>query len=195
MTWTAQAVYVLGLVLGVVIRVRWGLPARRQGSIRHLPLRPLETICMGLWGVSQVTGLLVVVSSMLDWARYPLSAWARAVGIVVFAAAVLLLWRAHADLGNQWAPDLRLRPDHQLVTAGVYARIRHPLYAAHLLWGVGQSLLLGNWLAGPLALGGFAAFYALRVGREEAFLAAAFGQQWKQYRRRSGRILPPLTRR
>ena len=73
---------------------------------------------------------------------------------------------------------------------GVYKRIRHPMYAAHVVWGIAQTLLIPNVIAGTTALLLIVAVLALRVPREERALAERFGEAYRQYVERTGRILP-----
>lgn len=92
---------------------------------------------------------------------------------------------------------MALRQDHRLVTDGVYRHIRHPMYAAILLFSLAQGLLLANWLAGWSALTTFALLCVIRVPREERMLERRFGEAWVAYRARTGRLLPrwrPRTR-
>jgi hypothetical protein len=63
-----------------------------------------------------------------------------------------------------------MREDHKLITNGVYARIRHPMYTAFWLWAIAQALLLPNWIAGLSGLIGFGTLYLLRVGPEEEMM-------------------------
>ena len=67
------------------------------------------------------------------------------------------------DLGGNWSATLEIRERHSLVTHGVYRRVRHPMYAAHWLWGIAQALLIQNWIAGVGGLLFFAPLYLLRV--------------------------------
>jgi protein-S-isoprenylcysteine O-methyltransferase Ste14 len=73
---------------------------------------------------------------------------------------------------------------------GVYRRIRHPMYAAIFLFAIGQGLLLQNWLAGWGGFFAFAALYLFRVGREEKMMCEFFGEPYREYMERSGRLLP-----
>ncbi|NOT29051.1 MAG: isoprenylcysteine carboxylmethyltransferase family protein [Planctomycetes bacterium] len=61
--------------------------------------------------------------------------------------------RSHADLGTNWSITLEVREQHTLVTRGVYARVRHPMYTALLLYALGQWLVVPNWLVAPEAAG------------------------------------------
>ena len=65
--------------------------------------------------------------------------------------------------GDNWSVSLDLRERHTLVTTGVYAMVRHPMYAGLLADGAGQVLLLPNWVAGPAGLVGFGILFFGRV--------------------------------
>ncbi len=108
-------------------------------------------------------------------------------------AALWLFWRSHADLGLNWSVTLEIRKEHQLITNGVYRSIRHPMYAAIWLFSLAQALLLANWLAGPAALVTFAPMYLLRTPREERMMCEIFGQEYRDYMARTGRLFPRLT--
>lgn len=85
---------------------------------------------------------------------------------------------------------MQLREGHELVTRGVYARVRHPMYAGGWLWAIAQVLLLQNWIAGWLSLPTFALLYFDRVPREERMMLEHFGEAYRAYMRRTGRIIP-----
>ena len=111
--------------------------------------------------------------------------------MAVFSGAQLVLWRSHVNLGRNWSPTMQIRNQQSLVDRGVYARIRHPMYTAHGLWGVGQMLLLHNWIAGPLFLVLFVPFCLYRVPREERMMIERFGDHYRDYVKRTGRYWPP----
>lgn len=139
--------------------------------------------------------LTYVFSLRLEFADYQLPSWAGWIGTAVFVFALLLLWRSHADLGQNWFQTLEMRKEHKLVMSGVYKYIRHPMYAAFLLWGVAQPLLLHNWLAGFSHLAAFSLLYLLRVRREERMMLDYFGDEYRDYMRRTGRLFPLLFHR
>jgi len=157
-------------------------------------LKFLFLAVLALWGVAQLVAILYVLTPWFDFADYRLPVWSGPVGIGVFAAALLLLWRSHADLGRNWSVTLQIREGHSLVTRGVYRYVRHPMYAAHWLWGIGQALLLQNWIAGPPVLVVFLALCLLRIPREEGMMLDHFGQEYRRYMARTGRFIPRLWR-
>lgn len=69
-----------------------------------------------------------------------LSEWHHSIGgVVCLAVGLWLFYRSHADLSTNWSVTLELRENHQLITHGVYRSIRHPMYSAFLLYGVGAD--------------------------------------------------------
>jgi protein-S-isoprenylcysteine O-methyltransferase Ste14 len=108
------------------------------------------------------------------------------------AVAVWVFWRSHVDLGRNWSPSLQLREGHTLVTQGMYRSIRHPMYTSQCLWSIAQTLLLQNWVAGWAGLVLFLPLYLLRVPREEQMMLAQFGEAYRTYMERTGRVVPVL---
>ncbi len=137
---------------------------------------------------------IYLTTPWLDFADYAAPVWAGVLGAVAAAASICLLWRTHADLGRSFSPYLELQREHSVVTRGVYSRIRHPMYSAHWLWAVAQALLLPNWVAGPALLLTFLPLYLRRVPREERMLLDRFGEEYRSYMERTGRLLPRLRR-
>ena len=187
-----KIVFLIGFVVGSVVRRLYARPNRRHDVADRRP-QVADMLLMALAAAGfGILPLLYVLSPWLDFADYHLPAGLGWVGVPVFAAALWLLWRSHVDLGRHWSATLQVRKDHSLVTTGVYSRIRHPMYAAHWLWGVAQALLLQNWLAGPAMLVFFVPLYLLRVRREEKMLLDHFGQEYRSYMGRTGRVIPRL---
>lgn len=113
-------------------------------------------------------------------------------GAVTGAAFLWLFRRSHKDLGKNWSVTLEVREGHQLVTGGVYAYVRHPMYASFLLWGLTQALLIPNWIAGLAGLVAVMALYAVRQSREEAMMREMFGAEYDAYCARTRRLVPGI---
>ncbi|PYB75221.1 MULTISPECIES: protein-S-isoprenylcysteine O-methyltransferase [Rhizobium] len=111
-------------------------------------------------------------------------------GMLTGAVFLWLFRRSHKDLGRNWSVTLEVREGHQLVTGGVYAHVRHPMYASFLLWGLAQVLLIPNWIAGFAGLAAVLALYAVRQSREEAMMRQTFGGEYDAYCARTKRLIP-----
>lgn len=189
-----KILYLIGFVVGSVIRAVYTAGTRKTRIADDQ-----ETVLGKLLMTLSSLGLVIIpffylLSSRLDFADYHLPAWAALTagipGAAIFAFALWLLWRSHVDLGRNWLPMLQIREEHALVTQGVYRYIRHPMYAAHLVWGIAQALLLQNWIAGLSMLVFFFPIYLFRVPREEQILIQHFGEEYRLYMDRTGRIIP-----
>jgi len=138
--------------------------------------------------------LLYLFTPLLAFADYRLPAPVLWSGAATMAAALWLFWRSHTNLGQNWSVSLELRRGHQLITHGVYRRIRHPMYASIWLWAIAQGLMLQNWLAGWSLVPVFGAMYFLRTPREERLMRESFGEEYRQYMRQTGRLLPRIKK-
>jgi protein-S-isoprenylcysteine O-methyltransferase Ste14 len=193
---TLKTLYFLGVLAEVLIRIphEW---RRRKTQVAVECVGALERALLGLLSVGMVFVPVVYAStSWLDRADYRLppevQGSAGGVGAALMTLAVWLFWRSHADLGRNWSPSLQLREEHGLVTEGVYRHVRHPMYASEWLWGVAQALLLQNWVAGWAGLVLFTPLYVLRVPREERMMLDRFGEEYRSYMDRTGRVVPRL---
>jgi protein-S-isoprenylcysteine O-methyltransferase Ste14 len=165
---------------------------------RKLPVRvsvrDLDETIVGAIAVIglAIVPLLYVASGFPRFADYrfePAFGW---IGALAMVAALYLFYRAHRDLSCNFSASLDIRLHHTLVTTGVYARVRHPMYTAFWVWGAGQALLLPNWVAGPAGLVGFAVLFFRRVGREEQLMVETFGQDYRAYMARTARLFPGI---
>jgi len=162
-----------------------------EKSIRRIDAR--ERALLSLVFVGCI--LLPVVYLFTNWlgfADYRLPTYVPWAGTATMVAALWLFWRSHSDLGKNWSRTLEMRPDHQLVRDGVYRSIRHPMYAAILLFGLAQGLLLQNWLAGWSGILTFSVMYFVRVPHEERMMCEFFGDTYRDYMRQSGRVFPRI---
>jgi protein-S-isoprenylcysteine O-methyltransferase len=107
-------------------------------------------------------------------------------------AGIAFRWYSMSILGRFFTFDVAVQSGQTVVDAGPYHYIRHPSYAGALITLVGLGLALGNWagLFALVACMGIA--YAYRISVEEAALVAALGEPYKQYARRTRRIVPFL---
>jgi protein-S-isoprenylcysteine O-methyltransferase len=112
------------------------------------------------------------------------------VGLVLMLAGIAFRWHAMSVLGRFFTVNVSIQEGHTLVETGPYRYIRHPSYTGALITEVGVGLALGNW-ASLLALLVFAGIaYAYRISIEEKALLAALGDPYRDYMRRTTRLIP-----
>ena len=189
--WFAKAVILVGTIAMIVIQAPH---MRRSVGIKVVKSRrgPLEVALMALVMVGLFLPLHWVRRSVPAFAEYPLGPTPFTAGILCLALGLWFLYRSHADLGTNWSSTLKVREKHQLVTQGVYCRIRHPMYLAFLLQAFGQALVVPNWVAGPSYVVAVVVVVALRVGPEERMMLEEFGTDYEAYMARTRRLVPGL---
>jgi protein-S-isoprenylcysteine O-methyltransferase Ste14 len=77
-----------------------------------------------------------------------------------------------------------------LVTTGLYAFVRHPLYVASFLIGLGLCLILGDLLVLAVYLPLFVLVHGIVIHGEERWLAQQWGDEYRLYAARVPRFLP-----
>jgi protein-S-isoprenylcysteine O-methyltransferase Ste14 len=107
--------------------------------------------------------------------------WQRSAGVALMIVGYAGIATARYYLGKSFA----LRPQaHQLVTHGVYSKIRNPIYVFGLIAIAGLVLVLHRPILWLLVVA-IAIMQALRAHREAEVLEAAFGDAYREYRRKT----------
>jgi protein-S-isoprenylcysteine O-methyltransferase Ste14 len=127
------------------------------------------------------------------WERTP-RPWQFALSSLLFVFAALLSWTGALTLGRQWRVDAGLNADHELVTAGPYRFIRHPIYSSLLGVLLGTGPLVTPWWLFVPALLLFIVGTEIRVRSEEKLLAGHFGDRFADYKRRVPSAYIPFLR-
>jgi protein-S-isoprenylcysteine O-methyltransferase Ste14 len=119
----------------------------------------------------------------------------RALGLVLIAlsGALVLETTARFALQGRGTP-VPFAPPERFVARGSYRFVRNPMYVGVLALIVGQALLLGREILLGWAAVAAVLFQLFVVLHEEPELRKRFGSEYDDYRRRTGRWLPRLSR-
>jgi protein-S-isoprenylcysteine O-methyltransferase Ste14 len=184
-----KIVYWLGIIIELVIRAPYY--KNQKAAKTDQRISPTEQVLLVLLAVGGlVLPLIYSLTHWLDFADYSLPLWMGWLGAGLMGFSLFVFARAHRDLKSYWSPSLEIFEGHTLVTNGIYGYIRHPMYACQWVWSIAQILLLQNWLAGPASLVVFIPFYILRVRAEEKMMLDAFGDQYREYMKKTGEVIP-----
>lgn len=188
--WYGNAAFLVGLALSIAIRAPHETRSKTV-AVAESRKGALEAALLGLVLLGHfLLPLLYMTTGLLSFADRDLTPVSLGAGVAVFALALWLFHRSHADLGRNWSVSLEVREGHSLVVSGVYRRIRHPMYAAIFLTSFAQLLLLPNRVAGAGCLVAFGLMFALRLGPEERLMSERFGEEYRAYARRTKRLVP-----
>ncbi len=145
-----------------------------------------------LWEVHNTCWFIAIVlyllfSPWMLWAQLPMPSWLRWIGVGAATASLPLLLWAHRTLSKHWSKWLEI--PEKLVTSGPYSRVRHPIYTHWLTINVTLVMVSANLfllLVYPFSI---VLIYA-RIGKEEKMLLEQFGDEYRAYMKRTGRLLP-----
>jgi protein-S-isoprenylcysteine O-methyltransferase Ste14 len=175
--------------------------ARREDRATRIKMHdqhevPLLLRLRQIFGVPFYLGVLAwtFAPRFMEWSSLALPAWVRWAGLGLGVFAVFINAWSHKTLsrrlGEDFDPALRLLQVPALVKEGPYARLRHPIYLAFLLMQVSVLLLTSNWFIGLCGIAIIIAVIALRVPEEERLLVEQFGDEYREYMKRTGRFFP-----
>lgn len=127
----------------------------------------------------------------MAWSKIGLSEAVRWAGVGFGVLCLAGIYWLFSSIGSGITPVSATRKEHKLVTNGIYRYVRHPLYTIGSSMFVSFGLMADNWF---IALAGILAFVvmAVRTPKEEANLIEKFGDEYRDYMKRTGRFLPRL---
>jgi protein-S-isoprenylcysteine O-methyltransferase Ste14 len=111
-------------------------------------------------------------------------------GTVLLAAGAFFGIAGVRALGRNLTPFPRPRPGSELVRHGIYAHVRHPLYACLMLASLGWALV---WQSAAASLAALALipFFRAKARREEQWLRDHF-PGYAEYEHQVPRFVPRL---
>ena len=171
---------------------RWGVVLFRSGGraqkARDSMLVLLFVILLGQALAAALRPELLALSAA-DWRA---SVGARhIVGAVLLFGALVFLIVAQLDLGASWRIGIEESARPGLITGGLYAFCRNPIFLALLAFLAGYTLLLPTLLSAAMLAGAYLSV-RLQIAEEENYLARAYGERYRDYARRVGRLVPGI---
>lgn len=128
---------------------------------------------------------------LLDARLWPWTPWLFWLAALVTAAGLGFAAWARVHLGRNWSGTVTVKQEHELVTTGPYALVRHPIYTGLLLALVGTAMARDEWRGAlAVAIAWLALWRKLRI--EERWMGEVFGEQYAAYRRRVPALIPFL---
>jgi protein-S-isoprenylcysteine O-methyltransferase Ste14 len=120
----------------------------------------------------------------------PHTFWLEMTGLAILLFSLALRIWARAHIRGLYSGHVEVKAEHQLVQSGPYRFVRHPGYSGLVLMALGITLgyssLIGLLSIPILLLPGL----AYRTDVEEELLAEHFGETYRQYARRTRRLIP-----
>ncbi len=153
-----------------------------------------------IFTITSIVTLLIpfIAMDFWDW-LYPITSFESyhpvqvlVAGLVVASGAVLAM-KASSVISVSTVADMRSDRTPELITDGIYAKIRHPLYLATILLLVGLLLLYPVIEVTIFSLS-LIAYTLIGSYFEERKLVVHYGEKYIEYRKTAGFILPKLRK-
>ena len=122
---------------------------------------------------------------------WPVGFWPFWLGAALMITGLLFAVWAREHLGRNWSRSVTIKQDHELITSGPYAVVRHPIYTGILTGFLGTAIALSQ-------VRGFIAFvliflvFWIKLRIEEQWMRSQFGETYATYAHRTAALVPHL---
>jgi protein-S-isoprenylcysteine O-methyltransferase Ste14 len=124
----------------------------------------------------------------MNWAITP--AAVQYFALLLIPGGLALREWAIIKLGRFFSRTVQIETGHRLITDGPYRLLRHPAYTGMVLIYFGIALSLGSWLGAIAALVMMLSATWYRISVEEKVLIEAFGDEYRDYMKRTWKLFP-----
>ena len=199
MSTAALLIYLVGLA--VVFGLRTRLQIRRTGSSGFHGISGALGSLRWWAGISFVAALVIGLAALIlatvdvvpRFSGTPADT-AGVVGLVLAVSGFAGVLAAQTGMGSSWRIGVKETERTELVTSGLFALVRNPIFTAMAIAQLGLTLMVPTWLS-VVALLCLVAAVELQVRFiEEPYLLAAHGDSYRDYATAIGRFVPRLGR-
>lgn len=165
------------------------------------PGRAARLLTPARWRVPRVGTLLMVLPLAYPvvaviapgWLTWRSSDLLHGAGVVLWALGVAgVLWCVRVMRGQTGADGIV--DGHRLVTRGPYRLVRHPMYAATLVSAGGTAMAIGSYVVALVAVAFLPVAISWAATEERLLASSDLAQQFEDYERRTGRLVPRRRR-
>ena len=111
-------------------------------------------------------------------------------GVALLIVAGLLRRHCFRMLGSSFTGSVIVQPGQTIVEQGAYKWVRHPSYSAAFLLYLSLGVMLTNWVSILAFLVTSTVMYSYRLVVEERALVETLGEPYREYMRRTKRLIP-----
>ena len=192
----ALCIYSLFVFCAIILRVVVQYRLTGDSGIRSVgssapPVAKLSTV---LLIVSFLGSLVLTISYALGYLllQLQLPSLLTICAVVLSIVGIIITTVSQLNMGKQWRIGVDETEKTELVTQGIYAYSRNPIYTGVMLFGVGLLLLVPNIFMLVFMLLGYISIELHVRYVEEPYLQSLHGETFTAYKKRVGRYLPKL---
>lgn len=144
-----------------------------------------------LYLVLVFTGLISAIYNSPFYIQYPFMECSQILGLILTASGYFIfIWSVISR--GRYSVSWEMPENHTLITWGPYHYVRHPSYLGYFLMFFGFLLLWTN-LFTLIPLIAIPGYYRITYAEEE-LLTMKFGDEYREYKSKTGRFFPKIRR-
>jgi protein-S-isoprenylcysteine O-methyltransferase Ste14 len=141
-------------------------------------------------GIAWLSVIIYLINpEWMSWSKLQLPDWVRWVGVIIGIASLPMMYWLFKSIGRNITQTVKTRKEHELVTNGPYRWVRHPLYSVGTIFFLSFALIASNWFIALVMLLALI-MILVRLPKEEENLIKRFGNEYREYMKRTGRLIP-----
>lgn len=133
-----------------------------------------------------------IFTNWLNIFDFNLNSTIRIICSVVLIANIFLFYYVHKELNDNWSAILEVKGNQKLIKTGIYKYIRHPMYTQSWIWVIMQGMVASNYFVLIFGVITWGLMYFTRVFSEEKMMIDEFGNEYIEYMKETGRLLPKI---
>jgi protein-S-isoprenylcysteine O-methyltransferase Ste14 len=179
-------------VVWIVFLIYWQIKAANTKTTQRL-----EPVASRIFRALTLLIAIILLSTTLiplPWLYlhlWPAGLWPFWLGATVMVAGILFAVWARVYLGRNWSRSVTIKQDHELITAGPYAVVRHPIYTGILAGFLGTAIALSQVRGFVVFVLIFLIFW-LKLRMEEQWMRSQFGETYATYAHQTAALVPYL---
>jgi protein-S-isoprenylcysteine O-methyltransferase Ste14 len=122
---------------------------------------------------------------------WPLGLWPFWIGAAITVGGLLFAVWAREHLGRNWSRSVTIKQDHELITSGPYAVVRHPIYTGSLAGFLGMGIAISQVRGVIVFVLIFLVFWA-KLRMEEEWMRFQFEETYATYAHQTAALVPFL---
>ena len=112
------------------------------------------------------------------------------IGITLIVVGAIIMVASRIQLGKYGTPVIHTGEDHKLATKGLYKYVRHPMYFGATMMMLGPFIAFRGLFVFIIIIFYYVFVMKMRMQMEEEILIGAFGDEYRDYMKRTKRIIP-----
>lgn len=183
-----------GVFAAIRIYFRSQTRGRESKDEKTMMDKPTIFLSLVILGFLAATIVYFLVPEWILWTHFDYPVEIRWAGVGLGIVSIVLLIGTHLTLGKQYSAKLEIQQEHKLIQTGLYSKVRHPMYTVFISFSLAVALVSSNWLIIIFAILIPVGLYWI-THSEERMLTEEFGDEYTEYKKRTGRFLPQVRRK